>query len=148
MNNINSPKVGVATILKDGDKILLGKRISELGKNTWGLPGGKLDFGEELKDCAIRELKEETDLTTTSDNLYFAGVSNAIFDNETHYITVIYLVTNYVGKLKILEPEKCEKWEWFEYNNLPENLFLPLKNFVNQPEYFSIFFSGYENFYD
>jgi 8-oxo-dGTP diphosphatase len=136
---MNNPRVGVATIVTDGTKLLLGYRKSELGKNTWGLPGGKLDFGEDLKDCAARELKEETNLTTTTDNLYHVGVTNAIFDNETHYITVIYHAIYCVGKIKVLEPDKCEKWEWFEYNNLPENLFLPLKNFVKQPSFFTVF---------
>lgn len=127
---MNNPRVGVATIIKNEGKILLGYRKSNLGTNTWGLPGGKLDFGEEIKDCAIRELKEETNLITTADNLKLIGVSNAIFDDITHYITVIYEVDVYVGKLTILEPDKCEKWEWFDYNKLPDNLFLPLRNFI------------------
>jgi len=126
---MNNPRVGIATVLRDGNKILLGLRKSNLGKNTWGLPGGKLDFGEDLKVCAARELKEETDLITTTDNLKLLGVSNAIFDEETHYITIIYEVNVYVGKLKIMEPDKCETWEWFDYDDLPKNLFLPLKNF-------------------
>ena len=47
-------------------------------------------------------------LDHTSDNLKFLGVSNAIFDEETHYITVIYEVDVYVGKLKIMEPDKFD----------------------------------------
>lgn len=46
--------------LKDR-KVLLVKRaegILEAGK--WGFPGGFLDQGEKLEQCAIRELKEET----------------------------------------------------------------------------------------
>ena len=31
-----------------------------------------------------------------------------------------------------MEPEKCEKWEWFEWNNLPEPLFLPIQNLLKQ----------------
>lgn len=132
---MNNPRVGVATIVKNDDKILLGYRKSNLGKDTWGLPGGKLDFGEDLKDCAVRELKEETNLTTTTDNLKLAGVTNAVFDDETHYITIIYEVTYYVGKISVLEPDKCEKWEWFEYDNLPEKLFLPFKNYIDSTHF-------------
>ena len=74
---MNNPRVGVAVIVRnEKDEFILGYRKSNLGYHTWGLPGGKLDFGEELKDCAMRELKEETNLTTTADNLKLVGVTN------------------------------------------------------------------------
>lgn len=127
---MSNPRVGVAIIVKKDDKILLGYRKSELGKNTWGLPGGKLEFGEELIDCAIRELQEETNLIVKSKHLRLLGVSNAIFDDELHYITVIYSVKKFTGELTVLEPDKCETWEWFDYYKPPKELFLPLKNFL------------------
>jgi 8-oxo-dGTP diphosphatase len=30
------------------------------------------------------------------------------------------------------EPEKCEVWEWFAVDQLPEKLFLPLAQLVQQ----------------
>ena len=130
---MNNPRVGIATIIINSEnKILLGLRKSELGTNTWAPPGGKLELGEELKDCAIRELKEEANLTTTTNNLKLIGVTNDIFDSETHYITIYYEVDNYSGELKVMEPDKCEKWEWFESNNLPSNLFLPFQNIIKE----------------
>lgn len=129
------PRVGVATIIKNDDKILLGHRISQLGFDSWGLPGGKLDFGEEPKNCVIRELKEETNLITTSDKLKLIGISNAIFDNETHYITIIYEVDSYDNEIKIMEENKCKMWKFFAYDELPKNLFLPLKNFIEKDKF-------------
>jgi 8-oxo-dGTP diphosphatase len=126
---MSNPRVGVAVIVKRDNEILLGYRKSELGKNTWGLPGGKLEFGEELIDCAIRELKEETNLIVKPKNLRLVGISNAVFDDDLHYITVIYSTKKFKGELTILEPNKCESWEWFDYYHPPKDLFLPLKNF-------------------
>jgi bifunctional NMN adenylyltransferase/nudix hydrolase len=40
--------------------ILIIKRLRNPGKNLFALPGGFLNPGEYIKDCAIRELKEET----------------------------------------------------------------------------------------
>lgn len=130
-----SPRIGIATIIKKNNKILLGKRKSELGKGTWGLPGGKLEFGEDPKECAIRELKEETNLNTTIDDVLFVGVSNTIFDKKTHYITLIYKVISFTGEIKIMEPDKCEYWTWFDINELPKQLFKPLQNYLNEYKY-------------
>ena len=33
-------------------------------------------------------------------------------------------------KIKNMEPEKTENWEWFEISALPDQLFLPLKNLL------------------
>ena len=42
--------------------VLLIKRKSAPGKNTWALPGGFKNANESFLDCAVRELKEETNL--------------------------------------------------------------------------------------
>lgn len=54
--------------------ILLIKRSdkSEAYPNSWALPGGFLDKGESLEQCAVRELKEETGLV--AENLMPMGV--------------------------------------------------------------------------
>lgn len=40
------PKVGVAVFLLNGNKVLLGRRLSSVGYNTFALPGGHLEFGQ------------------------------------------------------------------------------------------------------
>lgn len=46
----------------DGDRVLLIKRARAPFRHLWTLPGGKLDPGETLEACAIREVAEELDL--------------------------------------------------------------------------------------
>ena len=49
----------MAIITKD-KKLLLTKRSDKLiFPNAWVLPGGHLDPGESLEECARREIKEE-----------------------------------------------------------------------------------------
>jgi len=36
------------------------------------------------------------------------------------------------GEVKVLEPEKSECWKWFTWDNLPDPLFLPIKNLREQ----------------
>lgn len=116
--------VGIScdTIVEKKNEILLGKRLGKIGSGTWSLPGGKLRFGERIEDCARRELEEETGIK--AEEIEWLGVVNdrEALDNS-HFVKFVYLVTKFSGEMKVKEPEKCERWEWFDKDNLPEPLF-------------------------
>lgn len=123
----NRPKVGIGVIVKKDSKILLGKRTNAHGEGTWSFPGGHLEFGESWEECARREVMEETNLAIK--NIKYHAATNDIFqDEQKHYIT-IFMESDYAsGELTNMEPHKCEKWDWFSWDNLPVNLFLPIRN--------------------
>ncbi len=123
----NRPKVGVGVmVIKDG-KVLLGKRKNAHGEGSWCFPGGHLEFGESWEECAKREVLEETSLTLK--NVHFGTVTNDIFEKEgKHYITLFMLAEIESGEVNVMEPEKCERWEWFKWDNLPRPLFVPIEN--------------------
>lgn len=79
-------------------------------------------FGERIEDCARRELEEETGIK--AEEIEWLGVVNdrEALDNS-HFVKFVYLVTKFSGEMKVKEPEKCERWEWFDKDNLPEPLF-------------------------
>ena len=60
MQTVNRPVTGVAALIINNGRLLLGYRSKSPGKNTWQCPGGLLDAGESIFDCAIRETREET----------------------------------------------------------------------------------------
>ena len=123
---IKRPKVGVGVIIIKDGKILLGKRKGSHGAGGWSFPGGHLEFAEKVEDCARRELLEETELTVGE--LKVGPYTNDFFENEDkHYIT-LYMIGNYVsGEVKNCEPEKCEGWDWFDWDHLPTPLFAPVE---------------------
>ena len=125
------PKVGVGVIVIKENKVLLGKRKNSHGEGSWCFPGGHLEFNESLENCAKREVLEETGIEIK--NIRFETITNDIFkDEEKHYITIFMLSEYDSGEVKVMEPEKCEKWNWFEWNNLPEPLFLPIQNLLKK----------------
>ncbi|MEX0940849.1 MAG: NUDIX hydrolase [Candidatus Babeliales bacterium] len=133
--DIDRPKVGVGVLIIKETKILLGKRKNAHGAGTWGLPGGHLEFRESFEDCAKREVLEETGLEVMSSRRY--SFTNDIFEQDNkHYITIFMLVDKFTGEPKVLEPDKCDCWTWFDLNELPENLFEPLKNLIAQEHIF------------
>lgn len=124
---IKRPKVGLGVIISKDGKVLLGKRKNAHGHGTWGFPGGHLEFGETFAECAYRETLEEAGIQI-SEPQFVTATNDIILDEDKHYVT-IYLKAEYLGgELKNLEPHKLEGWQWFAWEQLPEPLFLPIKN--------------------
>lgn len=124
------PRVGVGIgVIREG-KILLGKRKGAHGVSQWQVPGGHLEFGESVEECASRELREETGLTSVSINL--GPWVNDLIEEGKHYITLFVFVDQFAGEPQLLEPHKCEGWEWFDWNDLPTPLFLPIQSLIKK----------------
>lgn len=129
--------VGVGVmILNKKNKILLGKRNDDKekasslldGAGTWTMPGGKVDFGDTVHQTAIKETKEETDLDIL--DLEIIGLNENLFEN-VYFFTVGFLARNWIGEVKTMEPEEITEWQWFDLDDLPENLYNPSKKLLN-----------------
>ena len=128
---MDRPKVGIGVCILRDNKILLGKRLNSHGNGEWSFPGGHLEFMESWEDCATRETLEETGLLIK--NLRFGTVTNDFFPTENkHYITIIMIADYIEGEAQLMEPLKCEKWEWYYYDQLPIPLFIPIRNLMKQ----------------
>lgn len=125
----NRPNVGVAVIIRDGDKILLMKRQNSHGHGTWSVPGGHLEFGESPYECAIREAEEEVGVQVS--DLTFCTITNDIFEQEgKHYVT-IWMEGRYVsGEARVNSAREMSAVGWFPWNTLPTPRFLPLDNLL------------------
>ena len=112
-----------AIIVNEKGQILLQSRADN---DRWGLPGGCQELGERFEDTVIREVKEETNLDITEDNLELIGIVSGNsrrneYPNGDIVInnTALYCVKNYSGELKWDSESKNMKF--FDLNNLPIN---------------------------
>jgi 8-oxo-dGTP diphosphatase len=124
-----NPRIGVGVIIIKDNKVLFGKRKNSNGDGTWGFPGGHLEFGETWDECAVRETREETSIEIK--NINFKTVTNDFFVKENKHYNTIYMQAEYkFGEVKLMEPNKCEEWRWFSWENLPKPLFVPIENLL------------------
>ena len=129
--NGEPPRVGVSSMVIKGGQVLLGKRKGSHGAARWATPGGHLEYGETVEECAKRELLEETGLTAKS--ITFGPYTNdVIAPDGKHYITLFVFITDFEGTPSCCEPEKCEGWKWFELQGLPSPLLTPITTLIRK----------------
>jgi 8-oxo-dGTP diphosphatase len=126
MTEEKTVRVAVDMIVEKDGKILMGKRLNAVGAGEYGLPGGHLEIDESLHDAAYRELLEETGLVP--EKLEFISVVRS--SKPDPYVHFLFKCIGFKGEPENKEPDKCEGWEWFDPNQLPENVFQSHKDFI------------------
>ncbi|MEO8779400.1 MAG: NUDIX domain-containing protein, partial [Rhodanobacter sp.] len=95
--------VGVGVIVVRHGLVLLGQRMGSHGAGTWALPGGHLEFGESVAECAAREVREETGLALQS--AHPGPYTSDFFAAEgKHYVTLFVVAQNASGEPVVCEP--------------------------------------------
>lgn len=138
MGEIKKIGVGVGVmVLNNKNQLLLGLRnplkekgVGEIqGQGTWTMPGGKLEWGETLKEAVVREVLEETSISVK--DLELICVSDDITETA-HYVTIGFKAVEWNGVACVMEPETIMEWKWFDLNNLPQNLYGPSKKILEK----------------
>ncbi len=114
----------------------MGKRVGKHGMNTWSVPGGYLEYGENFAECAAREVYEETGIKIK--NIRFVTVTNNIFPDEQKHSITIWMEGDWEsGKPSTIEADKFISPSWFTYETMPIELFIPVTELKkHRPETF------------
>jgi len=103
---ISTKKKVSLVIIFDNDKVLLGEKSS-----GYEIPGGHVNYLEDEKDCAKREIKEETGLKVN--NLHLLRTMNM-----PDKIINVYYSNSFEGKL--LAASDLIGASWHKVNSLPK----------------------------
>lgn len=125
----DGPRVGVGIIIWKGENVLLVRRQGAHGSGTWSTPGGHLDRGETLEQCAVREAREETGVEV--DQVRFRAITNDLFEFEDRHYVTVWMEGEYSGGEPVaIATDELSVVEWFHWDELPTPLFLPLENLL------------------
>jgi 8-oxo-dGTP diphosphatase len=116
------PRVGICIVIRKEGRVLIHKRKGKHAGGTWAFPGGHLEKWETWEGCALREMKEEAgDLEVSPPKFWTAR--NTMFRDEGRHYVVICMVSDWIaGEAEVMEPTKCECWEWHPWDDLPSPL--------------------------
>ncbi|PZA08512.1 MULTISPECIES: 8-oxo-dGTP diphosphatase [unclassified Meiothermus] len=99
-------------------RILLGRKKRGLGVGRYQGFGGKLEPGETLLRCAVRELWEESRLEAQEHNLWYMAHLLFVFPGKPQWSQEVHVfrLEHWEG-----EPQETEEMrpEWFDLKTLP-----------------------------
>jgi phosphoglycolate phosphatase-like HAD superfamily hydrolase/ADP-ribose pyrophosphatase YjhB (NUDIX family) len=111
-----------ALIFNDADDVLMLR--THKWSNLWGIPGGKIKWGEPSEDALCREVKEETNLDVT--DIEFVLVQDCIhskeFYRDAHFVLLNYSARASGCQTVILNDEARE----FRWVGVEEALTMPI----------------------
>ena len=126
---MNQPTIHVRVCLatlQDNRILLVPHYNTDAGPLQWNIPGGRLEFGESLREAALREFTEETGLTAEIIDLL--DVSEVLLpERPWHSVTIAFLGRVTGGSLRDeVHPLYGSKMpEWFSLEELSDTPYHP-----------------------
>ena len=119
-----------AAIFDDHNRVLLQKRTD---KDCWSFPGGVMDLDESFAETAVREVKEETGLEVTVQELI--GIYSKYSDeyqngDKSQPVLILFKCTTIGGELRC-DGKETSELKYFDLNDNPELLNKQHKDMYN-----------------
>ncbi|NCP24536.1 MAG: RNA pyrophosphohydrolase [Erythrobacter sp.] len=138
------PCVGVMLVNAKG-QAFVGRRIDTKEGDWWQMPQGGVDEGEDLRDAALRELHEETGVTSDKVTILKSTEEPIRYDLPEELIgklwggkyrgqEQVWYLARFTGSdedvnLNAHDPAEFCDWKWVEVDELPE-MIIPFKKRV------------------
>ncbi|MFN3456128.1 MAG: RNA pyrophosphohydrolase [Novosphingobium sp.] len=138
------PCVGVMLVNSAG-RVFVGKRIDNKEMDAWQMPQGGIDDGEDVHAAALRELQEETGVSSHLVTIIAETREELLYDLPDFLMGKMWggkfrgqrqkwLLMRFAGEdadidLNAHEHAEFEAWRWVEPEQVPE-LIVPFKKRV------------------
>lgn len=112
-------QTSVVVVQNDSDEILLVRQ--RYGYHFYGLPGGKVESGEEPEAAAVRELFEETGLMASG--VTFLKTYDLVYPGSgSCYGAHVYRCDQFRGELGTNVPDEISTVGWWPISDAPSPL--------------------------
>ncbi len=103
--------------IKEDKFLFLHRQNHKPQGNTWGVPAGKADPGEDLTNAIQRELKEETGLTVTKKEIRYLG---KVYTRYPDYDFTFHMYKTIIkGNAKVtINPKEHKDFKWVAQTSL------------------------------
>lgn len=118
-------RVAAYAVITDADRILLswwnGDHVP--GRAAWTLPGGGIDYGEQIEEGLVREIHEETgytaELTSFLTTHSFAGTPTQRTGRPFKAVRLVFTAAITGGTLGTLEVDgSTDRAEWIRFDEI------------------------------
>ena len=113
-------KVCAAVIRKNGKTLICSRPKATVLGDRMEFPGGKVEPGESLNECIVRELREE--LNAEIFPLDVIHRAEAVYPDKT---VELYFIRCILPDESTLEPLDGQEFRWVETSHLDRENFLP-----------------------
>ncbi len=122
----SSPLVSIDLVVQDGqERVLCGWRTNAPARDTWFVPGGRVEKGETFARALARISAYELDVELGLDEVTFLGVYQHIYpdnafgepDLQTHYVVIACAAKLEAERMR-LDPGQHDQARWFTVDEL------------------------------
>ena len=121
-----NPVVGVAVIVLEENRIVLGRRASGAYQGTWCIPCGYVEYDEDVRIAAQREFHEETGLLVEVSSVY--TVHSNFHDPAMHSVGIWFRGEVRSGELRA--GDDLDEVALFPLDAVPDALAFPTDRLV------------------